>query len=357
VKLKDLVELEKTEAHMHAHPVVVGVVCFLAGGALGAGVIWGGEQLLEHDSRSKSVVGTQVRSGGYQFINPLLECEIMPESGVQELRPASETVRRVINQYVERGVLTDSAVYFRDLNNGPWFGSNERALFAPASLFKVPLMVAVLKQAESNPSLLSQVLEFEAPVMESLVTQNIDPSTPIEPGKSYTVEELLERMIAQSDNEAMALLSTSIDEQSLLAVERDLGLVVAEGADGERAITVKSYAGIFRMLFNASYLNRQMSEKALGILSKSAYTAGIPAKLPDDIIVAHKFGERVMSTLDGTVQKQLHDCGIVYFPDRPYLLCVMTRGSDLQQLTKVVRDVSEVVYNDVLRQSMPQSSP
>lgn len=49
--------------------------------------------------------------------------------------------------------------------------------------------------------------------------------------------------------------------------------------------------------------------------------------------------------------KQFHDCGIVYHPANPYLLCVMGRGEDFWELTKSVADVSRIVYEEVERQT------
>jgi len=40
---------------------------------------------------------------------------------------------------------------------------------------------------------------------------------------------------------------------------------------------------------------------------------------------------------------QLHDCGIVYSAQRPYFLCVMTRGSDVQRLAGVIAQASRFV--------------
>jgi len=41
---------------------------------------------------------------------------------------------------------------------------------------------------------------------------------------------------------------------------------------------------------------------------------------------------------------QLHDCGIVYYPQRPYVICVMTKGRDLDVLKNVIKGISEIVY-------------
>jgi hypothetical protein len=43
---------------------------------------------------------------------------------------------------------------------------------------------------------------------------------------------------------------------------------------------------------------------------------------------------------------QLHDCGIVYFPDNPYIICVMTRGDDVNELAPVVAHISKMVYDE-----------
>ncbi len=63
--------------------------------------------------------------------------------------------------------------------------------------------------------------------------------------------------------------------------------------------------------------------------------AGIP--------VSHKFGEAGT----GNVERQLHDCGIVYFPDHPYLACIMTRGKDTDELKKSIVDISRFIYEKI----------
>jgi hypothetical protein len=60
--------------------------------------------------------------------------------------------------------------------------------------------------------------------------------------------------------------------------------------------------------------------------------------------VAHKFAER---SDPQTGEKQLHDCGIVYYPRHPYLLCVMTKGPGFEGLAGVVARVSRMVYSEV----------
>jgi hypothetical protein len=44
---------------------------------------------------------------------------------------------------------------------------------------------------------------------------------------------------------------------------------------------------------------------------------------------------------------QLHDCGIVYYPHKPYLLCVMTRGKSSDDNSKMIAEISKLVYREV----------
>jgi hypothetical protein len=107
--------------------------------------------------------------------------------------------------------------------------------------------------------------------------------------------------------------------------------------------SVHDYASIFRSLYNVSYLNAGDSEKLLSWLARSTYRKGLVAGVPAGVPVAHKFGERYLA--DGS--KQLHDCGIIYYPRNAYSLCVMTKGPDWQALTDIVATISRRVYAEV----------
>jgi len=82
----------------------------------------------------------------------------------------------------------------------------------------------------------------------------------------------------------------------------------------------------------------------LEFLSQVEFKEGIVAGVPRDVVVSHKFGER--GTADSNTL-QLHDCGIVYYPSNPYLLCVMTRGSDFEKLKEVIKTISATIYREI----------
>jgi beta-lactamase class A len=238
------------------------------------------------------------------------------------------------------------SVYFRDLNNGPTFGINEDEKFTPASLLKVPIMMAIFKKAEIDPFLLTSSFTYTGGGDD--FTPSFPPSELLEASKSYTVEELIRRMIVYSDNRAKYLLLLNLEKPFLDEVYADLGISIPDVRTPESPISVKNYAAFWRILYNASYLERKYSEKALSMLSQTEFDGGIRLGVPSNITVAVKFGERGGP---GDSVKQLHDCGIVYFPQRPYLLCAMTRGSDFNLLAETIADISRIVYTEIEAQA------
>lgn len=286
----------------------------------------------------------EIRQSGYNFINPLLECEAGGEIPILKL--AESKMKKLIqDEIIDKNSDIDISLYYRDLKNGPWFGINEQVQYSPASLLKVPLMITYLKYSQDNPDILKREILFDK--ISEEFSQQVRPSEYIQIGKSYTVEQLIDSMIKYSDNEATNLLFRNINPNDLNLVFSDLGISVPDIYDINNAMSVKDYSSFFRILYNSSYLNRGMSEQSLAILASSEYDDGLVAGVPTNILVSHKFGERESLTKDNKIIKQLHDCGIVYHPTRPYLICIMTKGDDFVKLSGVISDISKVIYNQI----------
>lgn len=282
--------------------------------------------------------------GGYKYINPLLECDTNAVSSDTNLDQLRNSVNNYINQKTKTKEVTHVSVYYRDMNNGPWFGINQNELFSPASLIKVPLMIAYFKLSESDPSILNK--EIVASHSANYLAQNIVPKTTLTPGQKYTISELINNLITQSDNQAYDLLLANIDNQFLVKVFADLGIDISLGFTNPNGdiLSVKSYASFFRILYNASYLSPKLSEAALHILSQSQYKDALVAGIDPSIQVAHKYGER--SYIESNT-KQFHDCGITYLPGKPYLICIMTRGDNFETLTSTISEISRQIYTFV----------
>ena len=173
--------------------------------------------------------------------------------------------------------------------------------------------------------------------------QQVSVTHPLVLGEHYRPDALLEKMIVESDNESAYLLYSLVSQEEITKAYTELGLEPPlAGRDYD--IRVRDYATFFRILYNATYLTPESSERALSLLSRTDFDKGIAAGVPAGIAIANKFGEREYA---GTDTVQLHDCGVVYAPQRPYMLCVMTRGKDIPSLANVVRDISATVYTKI----------
>ena len=156
-------------------------------------------------------------------------------------------------------------------------------------------------------------------------------------------------MVKYSDNNAAELLYENINQSALSNVYGELGIPVNNDPNISNLdfVTPQEISLIFRVLYNATYLSRDYSEKALELMSQSSFTQGIVAGVPTSTVVSHKLGLVGIQSNGVTVEHELHDCGIVY-GNNPYLLCIMTRGTaNLTTLEQIIAQLSAITYQNV----------
>jgi hypothetical protein len=274
----------------------------------------------------------------YRYINPLL----LVDSPRQD--PQFNQIKSQLNDYIEVATEKHQAdnisVYLRDLDSGRWAGINENELYDPSSMLKVAVMIGYYNEASNDPSVLAKELPYLAVTDPG---QNYKPDQPLATGY-YPVDRLIKEMIVESDNQALQSLYKNND-QVFVDVLRELKIPLSPSLTTVDFMSPKTYSALLRTLYSSTYLSRNVSEKALDLLTKTSFNKGIVAGLPANILVAHKFGEHTLARSDhSVVSRQLHDCGVVYYTPDPYLLCVMTRGQDFSQLEKIITDISRLVY-------------
>ena len=291
------------------------------------------------------------RQGGYEFINPLLSCDFSEDiqySGYSELQ---QKLQQAVNGFIANGDATRISVYFRDMDDGNWIGINPTDRFAPASLMKVPILIAYEYQARTNASILDTVYPLKVNGDQN-VNETFKPSQPLTIGQNYTVQELLDAMTKQSDNNAMTVLADHIATSSLDDVYSnfDVPPTTDENAD---SLSPDDYMRFFRILYNGTYLGRTRSADTLEMLAETDFDQGLVAGVPAGVTVSHKFGERSVEDVDPTTgqttleKSELHDCGIVYYSGSPYGICIMTEGTNFTQLSNVIAQLSQIAYQEV----------
>lgn len=302
---------------------------------------WYGHQSYTYrngDTYTKLTTIARENSVRYTFTNPLL---FIDNANVvfHDLDPLKNKIQSYISIASEVNNVQEASVYFRDLTSTRWTGVGEDNLYDPASMNKVILLIAYLKKAENDPSILSKTLYYSGNTDQDSFYQT---KHELKKGNYYSVQELLVDMIVKSGNDSTTVLFDNINKNELAKIYLDLDIPLPQ--DGkEELISTKIYSRLFRVLYSSTYLTKDLSEQVLNLLNQTEFDKGLKVLLPN-IPVAHKFGERTIAFSGNKQEHQLHDCGIVYYPKHPYFLCVMTKGDDFSKLQDVIASISYITY-------------
>lgn len=279
----------------------------------------------------------------YEYIRPLLICQISEQEEAGEFNSLEFKIHQIIDSAKKTGKIQNASVYFRDLTSGRWMGVNETETYAPASLLKVPIMMAYFKESKDDSAVLSRTHYYvENDEADDLITRPL-----LESRRNHSVGDLIRAMIIQSDNTAMQILQSNADQSLLEETYGALGISDPSGSTEIYKLSAKQYALFFRVLYNGTFLDREMSNRALELLAESEFDLGLRAGTPENIKVANKYGVRGFTEPDGSHGVELSDCGIVYDPSSPFLLCVMAHGGNAYVLADFIKNIAETVYRSV----------
>jgi beta-lactamase class A len=321
-------------------------VLIFTAGVVVASVFWHFHTNNVIKSIAEQVKPSRQNDSEYRYINPLLGYDVPGD--VKEFNEYNTLIKQVdttVNK-LNNSDVDNFSFYFRDLTLGRWAGENENTAYSPGSMMKVAIMITYFKEAEEDPSVLQKTLQYTSSTVDQIDGVPFSSPSNLAVGKSYSVEQLIEAMIISSDNGAKDVLLDNINQKSFIDVHTDLGLP-NPATTQNYTITAKQYSILLRVLYNATYLGRQYSEKALQIMSKAAYSQGLVAGVPQGNPVAQKFGEALDATNPSKPEINLSNCGIIYHPTHPYILCVMTKGWDINALTQTIASISKVVWTEV----------
>ncbi len=292
---------------------------------------------METVGKSQVEVSNQKPQKGLELISPLLFANQTNESKGYLL--LKNEINGLLENDRSHGLLTDASVFLVNFDGGEWMYLNPEQSYHPGSLIKVPMLITYLAMAETDQTVMDKKITFNK--VDNLLHQTFNSAT-IQPGNTYTVRELLHFMIANSDNNATHLLNQNVDLNLFVKVFTDLNLPRPDVRDRNFEISAKSYSEFLMVLYNSTYLSKKSSEFALELLSEVNFKEGIVRGLPPGVKVAHKFGEW------GDAQRkihELHEAGIVYLNNKPYLLTIMTRGENTKLLSEEISKISKVVYD------------
>jgi beta-lactamase class A len=238
-----------------------------------------------------------------------------------------------------------TAIIVEDLNMGWRISLNKDRLFPSASLIKIPIMAAGFYAAHEGRISLKDNLTLKASskVSGSGLLKNMAV------GSKFSVEKLIELMITQSDNTATNMLIDFLTLDYLNSFFKNAGLTHTNLSRKmmdfkyrkkgmENYTTAADIAYIFERIYRRRFLNKSISERCLALLLRQKVNDRIPAKLPPQVMVAHKTGlERYVC----------HDAGIIFIPQEGhFLICVLTESkSETKKVKEFISNVSLYIYN------------
>lgn len=279
---------------------------------------------------TESSLSSQSKSIDSNTLFSLLDKNIM-HTQQKDLLINFTPLRRDLSNYIstQSGTI---GVYFDYIPTGNSIGLNEKIPFVYASLLKVPLIMAIYKKTEANQLSLSDTIV--------MTEEDMDPDFGTlwknGPGTEYTIKELIDFSLIDSDDTAYNLLKKKVSLEEFANVFEYLD-VRLEVVNEDPAVSAKNYTSILRSLYFSSFLSLEHSQEILNILSKSAYKDGIRKYIPATIPIANKMG--IKAPID-----VLSDCGIIYHPNRPYFLCIMVQIKDDQKVEDTISEISRKIY-------------
>ena len=287
------------------------------------------------------------RMSGYKFIRPLISAKPIYEyPGYEKIK---KSISDLILSYQDKGIVSSVSFYMRDFDQSNWIAINNSERYFLGSIIKIPILMALLKTGEHQPQFLNQGVIYNMKFNFAEEKKQSFISKQIEFGKIYTIRQLLEYMIENSDNNAAQLLWLKTDKEYLRKLFKEFGLPELDLTKSNIAFNVSECSTFLESLVNATYLNKEQSEFAIDLLSRSDFKEGIVKGIPDSkILIAHKFGETGSEKF-----KELHETAIIYINDHTYLFTIMTRGkqgTDFPKLATVIQEIAHTAYNELNNQ-------
>jgi beta-lactamase class A len=231
-----------------------------------------------------------------------------------------------------------------DLTDGRILLHNADRVFPTASSIKIAILLELYRQDQEAHSgakekaQLDDIYTFDPKdlVEDSRIMAGLTPGV-----TRVTNRDLAQFIVAVSDNAAANILIDRVGKDNVNAMLHGLGLsktmlrrkmidIAAARRGDENVATPQEMARLMEAIYKGKALNKQATAEFIKQLStkKGSY---IPRYLPESVQVANKPGE---------LEAVRTDSGIVFVPNRPFVISVMTAYDRNERAAE--RAISEV---------------
>lgn len=270
------------------------------------------------------------------IISPLALAQTPPQQQLRitptiKIKTASELEKRIVEQI--DSTIPKYSIIVDDFLRPLRIELGDQIIYEGASVLKIPILFTLLKQIEQGNISWDKKIVFEERDRQDYGTGSIryQPA-----GKQFTIRQLAELMMKQSDNTAAYIIANrvttlqEIQENVLSWGLQDTDMFENTTTNNDINILMKEF--FIGKLFTAS-ITREASE----FFRDSLYEDRLPALLPKDVKIYHKIGTAIAG---------LHDVGIVVTPTSLYYIGVFTKGvSDEPGATTTIGRISKTVFD------------
>lgn len=248
----------------------------------------------------------------------------------------NEEIVKQIKDVINTKTGGNCGIYAKNLNTGEEIVINENDNFFPASIYKLPLAILVLRDIENGKI----KLDDKYLVDYSHIAYSYDPLAN-RVGTYVTVSEMLNLLIRNSDNTAQKLMVQEFFggyKEYNLKIISDLNVNGFQGTFVDLSVTPRQVGQLLENLYNDKYLDKDKKEYLIELLSttSSNFDDRIVSGVPENINVAHKIGQ-----LDDIYQ----DAAIVYGKNN-YIIVILNENIKsydlasykLSQISKIIWD-------------------
>ena len=236
-----------------------------------------------------------------------------------------------------------AGIVLKDFETGRVWAKNPKERFRSASLIKVPIAAALMEQLDEGS------ISLDSPLKVSRKNRVSGSGTLkwASNGTKIPLEEVLFKMITESDNTATKMI---VDEMGLDSISQSLSHLGLEHTNVCKNIsnmtsakikddsftTPGDIAGLFEKIYSGTLVDKEKSEYLMGILKQTKSRNRLKAGLPDGWELGHK---------TGLLRSACHDAGIVFSPRGDYMLVVMTGNVPNYKRAKAfIASVGRITY-------------
>ena len=221
------------------------------------------------------------------------------------------------------------SIYVKQLSTGKEAGINENQRMYAASIMKLPYLYYAQEKINQGDVQLDTALKYVPEVNEFPGSYKPEGSGSLPKkadNKEYSVKDLITKTAKESDNVAHNILGYYITNKSDETFKQQMTVLSGENWDVTDKLASAKMAGqVMESIYNQNGF-------VLESLSKTSYDNQRIAK-NISVSVAHKIGD---------ADEFKHDTGVVY-TESPFIISIFTKNSDYDTISKIAKDVYEVL--------------